>query len=381
MNSNKLSFQELKSRVSVIDVASFLGYKFDRSKGMSQPSFVLTDAGGDVTDRIYIKNPRDNSTQGYWRRNGIQSSGDVISFVKENITKFGVSGRNELDTINNILHKFAGRELEAKDTTEYKKHSHTEHVFDPERWTKVSNNYMRDRILSSRSISMHTAITFSQHIDIVQDKEQQGKYNYIGFPYTIPGENKHVGYELRGLNGFKSKATGTNSTEGMWLATFTDNPSSIKNIYITESAFDALSFYQLHKERINLSTSAFVSFGGSFSDKQFNKLREQFPTARPVLLFDKDLNGHMYDIRAIALMSKVNVQAHLSKEHVDFEVNGNKFSIPQKDLSATLFSKESGLSLPPSTLLVYKPQAAVKDWNDLLKQEVQHPPTKYEIKR
>ena len=63
MNSNKLSFQELKSRVSVIDVASFLGYKFDRSKGMSQPSFVLTDAGGDVTDRIYIKNPRDNSTK------------------------------------------------------------------------------------------------------------------------------------------------------------------------------------------------------------------------------------------------------------------------------------------------------------------------------
>ncbi len=54
MNNNQLTFQELKSLVSVIDVACYLGYKFDRSKGIAQPSFVRYNNGG-IEDRIYIK--------------------------------------------------------------------------------------------------------------------------------------------------------------------------------------------------------------------------------------------------------------------------------------------------------------------------------------
>lgn len=380
MNEERLSFQELKARVSVIDVASFLGYQYDRSKGVTQPSFVLTDGGGTVLDRIYVKNPNDNSHQGYWRRNGVNNTGDVISFVKENIEKFGVSGRNELDMVNKVLHKFAGKDFETPASSEYKQHSKTSQTFNPERWEQIYSPQVRDKIFSARNISTYTTIAFSKFIHIVQDKEQGGKYSNVGFPYSIPGEDKIVGYELRGVNNFKSKAAGTNSSEGMWLASFADSPEKVKNIYITESAFDALAFYQLHKERIDLKSSAFVSFGGSFSDKQMIGLSQQFPTARPVLLFDKDLNGHMYDIRAIALISGTKLQARLSGDSVHIEANGKKFDILQEELSAKKFSELSGISIPSEQLLVYKPPKDIKDWNDVLLQE-SNTPSKYEIRR
>lgn len=380
MNEERLSFQELKARVSVIDVASFLGYQYDRSKGVTQPSFVLTDGGGTVLDRIYVKNPNDNSHQGYWRRNGVNNTGDVISFVKENIDKFGVSGRNELDMVNKVLHKFAGKDFETPASIEYKQHSKTSQTFNPERWEQIHSPQVRDKIFSARNISTYTTIAFSKFIHIVQDKEQGGKYSNVGFPYSIPGEDKIVGYELRGVNNFKSKAAGTNSSEGMWLASFADSPEKVKNIYITESAFDALAFYQLHKERIDLKSSAFVSFGGSFSDKQMIGLSQQFPTARPVLLFDKDLNGHMYDIRAIALISGTKLQARLSGDSVHIEANGKKFDILQEELSAKKFSELSGISIPSEQLLVYKPPKDIKDWNDVLLQE-SNTPSKYEIRR
>ena len=66
--NNQLSFKELKDRVSIMQVAMDLGYVLDKSKGNSQPSFVLMSGGKEETDRIYIKNPNNPSIQGYWRR-------------------------------------------------------------------------------------------------------------------------------------------------------------------------------------------------------------------------------------------------------------------------------------------------------------------------
>lgn len=364
---NQYSFQELKARVSVIDVATYLGYQFDRSKGVAQPSFVLPSGTGEVLDRIYIKNPNDSSRQGYWRREGINNSGDVISFVRENIDKFGVVGNNELDTINKVLHRFAGQEFEFKDKQrEYQAYSHTTQTFDPSRWVEGISPQTRDRIFSARNIDSHTLLTFAPYIHSVQDTHQDRKYTYVAFPYTLPGDDKLVGYELRGLGGFKSKASGTNSHEGMWLATFADRKEDVRNIYIAESAFDALAFYQIHRDKIDLKSSAFVSFGGSFSDRQFTGLSQVYPQARPVLLFDADTTGVMYDIRTTALMSGKVVHSKIDGESVHFSIDEKHFTLPLDGLSAKEFKEASGIDLPTSQLLVYKPYEGRKDWNDIL---------------
>lgn len=362
---NKLNYQEIKSLVSVIDVASYLGYQYDRSKGVAQPSFVLVGGGGEILDRIYIKNPNDNSRQGYWRREGINNSGDVITFVKENLNSFGVQGRNELDTLNKVLHRFAGREY-TYTPTEYHAHSRTAQEFDPSRWVEALSPSTRDRIFSARNIDTHTILTFASHIHSVQDSKQDRKYTYVAFPYTIPSHTDTVGYELRGLSGFKSKAAGTNSHEGMWLATFNEDKEQIRNLYIAESAFDALAFYQIHREKIDLKGSAFISFGGSFSDRQFLGLKEHFPNARPVLLFDADTTGIMYDIRATALTAGKSVQSKIVGDDVQFSLDGKTFQLPISTLSAKAFQDASGISIPSSQLYVFKPYGDRKDWNDIL---------------
>lgn len=380
MINERLSFKELKDRVSIVDVATYLGYQFDRSKGIAQPSFVLTGGGGEVIDRIYIKNPKENSKQGYWRREGINTTGDVIKFVSENLDKFKDHGRNDLDKINKVLHRFAGKEYLCEEAKIYHAHSANAQTFDPDRWQSTISPQVRDKILSARNINSVTSLTFSKFIDTIQDKNQGGKYTYIGFPYVIPGKDSDiVGYEIRGVNGFKSKATGTNSSEGLWLASFTDNPKEVKNIYIFESAFDALAFAQIYRDRIDLKSSAFVSVGGSFSDKQLIGLSQAYPAARAVLLFDKDLNGHMYDIRAIGLMSGVSIQAKVDKDKVAFTTKERSFSIPIEELSAKKFSELSGISIPKEQLYIHKPQGAFKDWNEIL-MSPPPPSNKYEKK-
>ncbi|WP_373730330.1 toprim domain-containing protein [Bacteroides heparinolyticus] len=378
MNNNQLTFQELKSLVSVIDVACYLGYKFDRSKGIAQPSFVRYNNGG-IEDRIYIKNPNSKEKQGYWRRTGYHTSGDLISFVREHLDEFNVSGNNEIDRINKILHKFAGREFTSS-MEEYKSVLSKESIFDPSRWEVSEESSKGNRILSSRKIDRSTVLSFSRHIHIVQDKKQEGKFTYVGFPYTVPGTEQPVGYELRGYGGFKSKAAGTDSTNAMWIASFTDNPLSVKEVYIAESAFDALSFYQLHRTQIDLKSSVFVSMGGSFSDRQFSGLLKQYPAARMNLLFDNDLNGHMYDIRALSLMNSISIRATVKDSKVLFTLPNKSFEIDSQKLSVADFAKEANISIDNNRLIIYKPHGNIKDWNDVLK-AIPDTPSKYQFKR
>ncbi len=381
-----MTYQELKSIVSIADVASYLGYQFDRSKGLSQPSFVLK-SGNEEIDRIYIKNPHNNNIQGYWRR-GDNKGGDVISFVSENISKFSETGYNKLDKINKVLHKFANQSYEFK-PSEYKTIPQKKQSFDKDRWQIINNPFDRDKYLQSRGINSNTGIIFKEHIKIVHDNQSKYNYNNIAFPYSIPGKDETVGYEIRGYNGFKSKATGTNSQQGMWLAKFNENPSDIKNIFISESALDALSFFELYQGRIKLDQSVFVSFGGSFSDEQYKGLIKHYPNAKPILLFDNDLNGHMYDIRALCLSLDIQMKAKLDNKSniITFSldrVSTNKqqtFSIEADKLSLNTFLTESNLRINNNELAVMKPNNGHKDWNELLFQEQKsNTVSKYAIK-
>ncbi len=378
--AENLTFKELKARVSVIDVATFLGYQLDKSKGLSQPSYVLTSNGQEV-DRIYIKNPRDTSIQGYWRR-GTTKGGDVINFVKENLSSFNVQGRNDIDNTNIVLHNFANAVYTPPETSKYFSKYFQPKSFDINRFLRVENTYFRDRIFESRGIDRDSSRTFGDHIHLIQDKEASAAYTNIAFPYTIPGQKECVGYEIRGVGGFKSKAPGTNSTDGMWIADFTHAPQEVRNIYIAESAFDAISYYQINRSKIDLSSSVFVSFGGSFSDKQFKGLTDYYSTAKPTLLFDNDLYGKMYDIRAFMLLQNKSLETRINKEDetVHFKIEDKSFSIPIEEVSIRSFLHSSGMRTNNDELSINKAKGAAKDWNDVLQLEADTE-SKYSVRR
>ncbi len=377
---SNLSFQELKARVSIIDVATYLGYQLDKTKGVKYPSYVLS-SGKDEVDRIYITNPTNNSTQGFWRRSSTKG-GDVIAFVREQIDRFNVSGFNDIDRVNKILHSFANSVFVPPTQQTGYKAMFTPKPFDESRWEKVDNSYFRDRIFASRGIDRQTSMMFSQHIQLIKDKQAKNNFVNLGFPYRIPGDSKCIGYEIRGIGGFKSKASGTDSTNGMWIADFTQSKQEAKNIFIAESAFDAIAFYQIHRNQLSLMSSVFVSFGGSFSDQQFKNLTNYYSASKPVLLFDDDLYGRIYDIRAFALMldKKVTIGLDRDKELINFSIDDKQFTLASNEVSLSAFQKASGLRTNNDELSILKPKGEVKDWNEQLQIETETA-SKYSFRR
>lgn len=375
-----LSYKELKQRVSIIDVATYLGYQLDKSKGVKYPSYVLS-AGKDEVDRIYITNPTNNSTQGFWRRSSTKG-GDVISFVREQIERFNVSGYNDIDRVNTVLHNFANSVYTPPLQTSQYKELFRPKTFEKDRWEIIDNSYIRDRILESRGIDRSSSTMFAEHILLIKDRQSRKNFVNLAFPYRIPGNKECVGYEIRGMGGFKSKAAGSDSTNGMWIADFTRSTQEAKNVYIAESAFDAISYYQINRSQIDLYSSIFVSFGGSFSDNQFRSLVEHYNVARPTLLFDNDLYGKMYDIRAFALLNSKDLKSSLdaSNNTVTFSIDEKTFTLPSEDVSLTSFLQEAGLRVNNNELSIIKAKGEAKDWNDVLQLEA-NTESKYSVRR
>lgn len=134
-------------------------------------------------------------------------------------------------------------------------------MFNPKRYTAQSLQGNMDYamgIFEDRGLSQETVRLFERHIAIVTDQKNKNGLPMIGFPYREPGFSSDLaGYELRGDRGFKGKAAGTNSTTAMWTAgihSALNNPQMVRHVYFCESAYDAMSFYQANRAKIDAST-------------------------------------------------------------------------------------------------------------------------------
>lgn len=375
MNAQQLSFKELKDRVSIIQVATELGYRLDKSKGNRQPSFVLMGNGKDEVDRIYIKNPNYPSIQGYWRRSD-NSKGDVISFVKENLSSFPEAhgARNEIDAINIVLNRMAGQSFSIDrliENSSYFSKIANPKDFNLDRYDREKNNigYMMS-FFRKRGINVDTVQRFANFIELVIDKDSAKKYKNLAFPYSDKNDNI-VGFELRGFSGYKGKAEGTNSTSAFWRADFSENKSA-KYVFVFEGAFDAMAFQQIHNAKVKKEDCAFISVGGTFSDNQFKNIVSEYPNAKKVLCFDNDLNGKMYDIRAYGIMNNLEL-----KTSIDRQTGNVKVEIPDKgiyeftteNVSLEEFFKKTGYRQNPD-LVIRKAPGGVKDWNEVITQSL-----------
>ena len=367
------TWNDYKERISIMQVAAELGYRFDREKGRTQPHFVLRDTNGKEIDSIYIKNPQNNAIQGYWRRSlsGKESSGDLIGFIRENITSFLEYGnaRNETDAINKVLARLSGVSMSQENIIRnfIDKHKGWEaRPFDIGRYQREKGNVEQAmKFLSLRGISQETAGMFGSSIEMIKDKESRYQYKNLAFPYRVPGHEDIVGYEVRGYRGYKGKAEGTDSTNGCWMAYIGKKAFAglVNEVHIAESALDIMAYVQINRHKLNLDECIFVSFGGSFSDRQMKGLLEAFPEAMPVLHFDNDLNGIIYDCRSAAIMAGKEMRCKVEEGNVLFSLGERKFSVPIDKLSYDTFRESSGLR---EKLKVEKAPDNLKDWNDVL---------------
>ena len=111
-----------------------------------------------------------------------------------------------------------------------------------------------------------------------------------------------VGLEERGRPrrdgtvAYKGKAAGSNGSLGLWIAS--PARKDLKNadrVFLFESAYDAMAYYQLHRnEDKSLRKAVFVSTGGNPTRGQMLGLIRTAPAAGFRLCFDNDDAGRQF---------------------------------------------------------------------------------------
>ena len=364
MTNYKVNFKDLKSRVGIDDVAYALGYRLDRKAGVGKYIELVLGDERDKRDTIIVSNRRDKASQIFFRRDG--SKGDVVTLIRENLNSFCVSGKDDWQKVAKVMARFANLpEPEYREDTEYARSNRSNQEFDKSRYDVIPLNLDKiPKIFYQRGLSDDTVKALSPFISLIRDTKNENFDGYnIGFPYTEAKDSEVKGYEIRGLSGYKSKAAGTNSSSAAWVADLSGgNTYLVKSVFFTESAFDAMAFYQINRVKLN-GNIAIVSLGGTFSDKQITSVMDRFPNARAFDCFDNDIAGRIYGLRLMALVEDFPIKITKTENGLKVEAKNKSFEVdPGRSLSSQV---SENISIRHK-MGQWTPPKAFKDWNDCL---------------
>lgn len=381
-----MDYNEIKGKIGIDEAAYAIGYKLDKKQGVGRfIELSLSDGRNGKTDTIIIENPNDKARQHYFHRHGGRG-GDLINFVRENSMAWNVPGKTEYERVNYILAQLANIPMEERKPEVKGGQYQVAQIFNPERFIikPITENWYRMASFGrNRGLTEETFRTFAPFMNIVVDTQAKFQSENLGFPYHKPGEEKLEGFEIRTYNNFKMKAAGTNSSQALWLADFSkNNPESIRDVYFTESAYDAMALYQANKHKIDLEHSVFASVGGNFSDQQVAGTIRHYKNEGTLFYdaFDNDLMGRIYGSRLAALTAGKHLRANVIDDCVRFEIaeTGRTFDIPKEKVSAGKINAALNCNLTREM----KAPKAFKDWNDLVMgkpMEAREKKTKFQI--
>jgi hypothetical protein len=88
-----MDFHTARGQVSIVQVAEYLGYTYNKSKGKIRPQYEHPNG-----DKVIISNPDDNNRQVYFNRDGSNDKGSVIDFIKTRLNDFkNISYQKDMD--------------------------------------------------------------------------------------------------------------------------------------------------------------------------------------------------------------------------------------------------------------------------------------------
>lgn len=365
---NGLDIQQLKAKVGVIDVAAALGYRIKAKAGIPGRSRWIEMVKGDLNnpvDTLVISNADNKSTQGFFRRTG--GKGDVVALIRENLNELNHSTDPEWVRVMCVMADFANvpRPEVASLYRDINENNKVARELDAERYKVKPVEYVQvKRLLSDRGLTEETAKAFAPFICEIKDTTNDKYKGYnLGFPYSEAGDSKTVGYEIRGVKGYKAKAAGSNSSTAAWIADFAGLKGQQPNrVFCFESAFDAMAFYQ--RNRAEASDAVLVSVGGQMGAKQMTYLLEHYHGARFVDCFDNDAAGRVYGVNLSLLAAGVSAHVVPVKgQGVSVEYDGKTQLLPMSEANAKGMKKHFGIS---SGVEVRTAPSDFKDWNDVV---------------
>jgi len=305
------TYDDYLQRLTVQDLLKDAGYVRNRKDGMRYPSFVRLDEHGQR-----IRGDKFIVTQGGRRcfQPPVQKTFNVISFIREHPDFFPEysPGMNPDVLVNKVCCRLLNTPYEEKETR----------IREPEKEVRPFdiNAYEIKRMekgnresslpfwpyFKHRHINLSAQMAFSSSFVLASKESPDRKgvvFKNLSFPLTVPGgDGAVVGFEERGrisrMGGspYKGKAAGSNASVGLWIA----SPDGVqlkdaKRVLLFESAYDAMSYFQLHrKEDPGLWKSVFVSTGGNPTRGQMEGLIRTASGALFHIGFDNDDAGKKF---------------------------------------------------------------------------------------
>jgi hypothetical protein len=108
------------------------------------------------------------------------------------------------------------------------------------------------------------------------------------------------------------------STQNLWLA----GSQNATHLIISYSVMEMMAFITLNRHRYpRLENLAFIAIGNRLHTEQGDWIRQSFPGRKIILVFGKDLIGHLTDIKITAAIKNIavrvlyiNTEIHLYKD-------------------------------------------------------------------
>ena len=315
MNTNKLTYEDFKRRISIQEVLQDAGYHLYRRDGLRYPSFVRLGSDGRRIkgDKFIVSGGGTCCFQPPERRNY-----NIISFIKEHPYLFSDyrAGMSKDRLVNLVCCRLLNQPIEerkARIVEPRKEHN----PFRLEDYEVSREPWRMKRYFEARGINEDTRKAFAGFYFLAKKASDGKSYFNMSFPMVIPGQEGIVGLEQRGFpnkeakSSYKGKAAGSNSSEGLWIANLTGAPlSKAKEILWFESAYDAMAEYQLNPVK-----SVFISTGGAPTDSQMKGVMTLTPASRHYLGFDKDEAGRKFVQRFKEIAAEIGFKNQISANH------------------------------------------------------------------
>ena len=322
---NLIPVQELRSNVSIVELAVQYGYELQRHKGQSRP--VLEHSA--YNDTIIIKNPKDPAQQVYQRAGDFADSGTIIDFIRNRLSTvfvmFNRPGDNEFKNITSVLYDYLrvdpnmvakNRAVTAALADTGTKQQFAKELFDLR--PLAPDNYLTKRNIAPETIArpefankVVAQVAYlnpaTGHTDDYLTAKEHPERNYlkftnVAFPYYNGLSPEVTGLELRNEK-LKLHAPGSDRYSSVFVS---NAPTKAQHFVVMESAIDALSHQQLRAIRgDNAFDSVYFSIGGQLTNQQVNTVTRyigSFPKAENYsinLSFDNDTKGHRYDLQFV----------------------------------------------------------------------------------
>ena len=388
-----MTYDDFLRSLSIKDILVDAGYTLNKRDGLRYPSYVRYGSDGTrIRGDKFIVTQNGNCCF----RPPEQKLYNVISFIKAFPEKFNEfrGGISTDHLVNLVCNRLMNNPIVDK-SIHYRNHTtgvkpfslddYTVHLFNPQDRETQKKFYP---YFKHRGIDLYTQYAFHKHITLATKDRPDGKsYTNLSFPLTLPTdkEQKIVGFEERGRpqsdgTSYKGKAEGSNSSNGLWIANLSGKSlEHAEKVLWFESAYDAMAYYQLHRQSGADTKAVYVSTGGNPTENQFCGLVSVTPQAKHHLCFDNDNAGRIFALN-FAYQPKLEWRDYVYSLKDPLDVKSGDYSLLPKDarelyakaesLEIEYYSSKSSGLVCKEDLEVIKSEAimAIKQFNEAIRE-------------